>query len=419
MTAPFHPVEQEELMAYLDAELSPERAALVSAHLETCDACRDLATQFRSVSARMATWEIEPAPDSLAQPVEAALTARPHEAAKAGGGGWWPLRLLPRAVSAHAWQFAAAGLVLVVAAVVFGPPLRLARKMPSEAGARAAQSPARLPFGGSGAPAGARAAQPNTFDKPETQEPAWAPPDRAQPAAAAAPRPMIARTASVRVLTRDFDRARADLDRILRDHKGYAAQLDVSGGRESGRTLNATLRVPASDLDAVLAALKGLGTVQEESQNAEDVLQPYADLEARLANARHTEGRLADVLRQRTGTVRDVLEVEREIARVRGEIEQMEAQRKNLARRVELATVRLQVSEQQTASLDLGPVSTGTRLRNATIDGYRAAIESALGLLLFSLSEGPRVLFWGGVLILLAWPLKIAWRRATSPLRPR
>ena len=88
MTAPSHPVGQEEVMAYLDAELLPERAAFVSAHLETCDACRDLATQFRSVSAQMATWEIERAPDSLAQPVEAALTTRPHEAAKAGRGGW-------------------------------------------------------------------------------------------------------------------------------------------------------------------------------------------------------------------------------------------------------------------------------------------------------------------------------------------
>lgn len=418
MTAPSHPVGQEEVMAYLDAELSPERAALVSAHLETCDACRDLATQFRSVSAQMATWEIEQAPDSLAQPVEAALTARSRDTAKAHGTGWWPFPILARAVSAHAWQLAAAVLVLAGAAVVFGPPLRLARKVPFGAGARVAQSSARQPFGGSSAPA-PRATPANTIDKPETLEPPSAPLDRARPAAAAAPRPMIARTSSVRVLTREFDRARADLDRILRDHKGYAAQLDVSGDRESGRTLNATLRVPASDVDAVLAALKALGTVQEESQSAEDVLQPYADLEARLANARHTEGRLADVLRQRAGTVSDVLEVEREIARVRGEIEQMEAQRKNLARRVELATVRLQVSEQQTASLDLGPVSTGTRLRNATIDGYRAAIESALDLLLFILREGPRLAFWGIVLILLAWPLRIVWRRATSPSRPR
>jgi hypothetical protein len=417
MTAPSHPVGQEEVMAYLDAELLPERAALVSAHLETCDACRDLATQFRSVSAQMATWEIEPAPDNLARPVEAALTARPRDTAKDHRTGWWPLRLVPRAVSAHAWQLAAAVLVLAIVAVVLGPPLRPARKMPSQADDRVAQSPARLPFGGSGAPA--PRTQANTIDKPETLEPPSAPLDRAQPAAAAAPRPMIARTSSVRVLTRDFDRARANLDRILRDHRGYAAQLDVSGDRESGRTLNATLRVPAPDIDAVLAALKALGTVQEESQNAEDVLQPYADLEARLANARHTEGRLADVLRQRTGTVGDVLEVEREIARVRGEIEQMEAQRKNLALRVELATVRLQVSEQQTASLDLGPVSTGTRLRNATIDGYRAAIESALNLVLFILQEGPRLVFWGIVLILVAWPLKIFWRRATSPLRPR
>ncbi len=71
----------------------------------------------------------------------------------------------------------------------------------------------------------------------------------------------------------------------------------------------------------------------------------------------------------------------------------------------------------QTASLDMGPVSTGTRLRNAMIDGYRTAIESALDLLLFLLREGPRLVFWGIVLIGLAWPLRIAWRTSGSRLR--
>jgi uncharacterized protein DUF4349 len=47
------------------------------------------------------------------------------------------------------------------------------------------------------------------------------------------------------------------------------------------------------------------------------------DIEARLANGRNTEKRLGEVLRNRTGKVSDVLEVEREIARVREEIERL------------------------------------------------------------------------------------------------
>jgi len=69
-------------------------------------------------------------------------------------------------------------------------------------------------------------------------------------------------------------------------------------------------------------------------------------LVARLKNSRATEQRLVDILRQRPGKVSEVLEVEQEIARVRGEIEQMEADRKSLETRVQFATVKLQVNEE-------------------------------------------------------------------------
>lgn len=58
-----------------------------------------------------------------------------------------------------------------------------------------------------------------------------------------------------------------------------------------------------------------------------------------LANGKHTEQRLTEILRTRTGKLQDVLKVELEIDRVRGEIEQMEAEKKELGKRVAFATL--------------------------------------------------------------------------------
>ena len=46
MTTRHHPIEAEELMAYLDGELAPDQAAIAAAHLETCMECQQIATDL-------------------------------------------------------------------------------------------------------------------------------------------------------------------------------------------------------------------------------------------------------------------------------------------------------------------------------------------------------------------------------------
>jgi uncharacterized protein DUF4349 len=94
--------------------------------------------------------------------------------------------------------------------------------------------------------------------------------------------------------------------------------------------LVAALRVPADQLAPTVAEIKGLGRVEAESQGGEEVTSQYIGIDARLTNARNTEQRLTDLLRQRTGKLADVLAVELELGPVRGEIERMEAENKSL-----------------------------------------------------------------------------------------
>ena len=220
--------------------------------------------------------------------------------------------------------------------------------------------------------------------------------------------PMIARTAGLTLTTKEFDKTRASLEETLKRHGGYLGELKVSAPADAGRTLTATLRIPAPQLEQAMAELKKLGRVEDESQGGEEVTQQYVDLQARLANGKHTEQRLTEILRTRTGKLQDVLKVELEIDRVRGEIEQMQAEKKELSKRVAFATLNTMVKEEYHAKLEAAPPSTGSRFRNAAVDGYNTVVEGLIDVGLFLLSVGPSLLLWAAILF---FPARWAWKK--------
>jgi DNA repair ATPase RecN len=221
---------------------------------------------------------------------------------------------------------------------------------------------------------------------------------------------MIVRTASLKLLTKDFDKTRAALEDVVRRHHGYSAQLTVGSESGSAHKLSATFRVPADQVDAAIAEIKQLAHVEQESQSGEEVTEQYVDLAARLSNARRTEQTLLEVLEKRTGRLSDVLEVEQELARVREQIERMEAELKSLQNRVSFATLQVELREEYEEQLEITP-SLGRRLGNAVVEGFRTAADSLVSLVLFLLSVGPFLLLWA---LILFWPARYVWRRVRA-----
>ena len=160
-------------------------------------------------------------------------------------------------------------------------------------------------------------------------------------------------------------------------------------------------------MPAALGELKAIGHVTSESQAGEEVTAEHADLVARLKNSRESEARLQDILRTRTGKVSDVLEVEQEMARVRGEIEQMESELKTLDHRVDFATVTLAISEEYKAKVSDSTPSIATRFHNALVAGYENVSNSALDLLFWFAEYLPLIIFWLAILVA---AIIIVWR---------
>jgi hypothetical protein len=362
-----HPIAQEELMAYLDGELSPDRAATAADHLVRCRACQDVAADLQSVSRRLMAWPVEAPHGQITGAMAAALAEpRPSSTRQISRASKWVMGLV-----------AACVVVLVLASV--------APKVMPQRNRFGAPQPAK------------RIRQPMALLEPSATVDSI----RTQ-------NPMIAHTAQLTLTTREFEKARGAVENILKRHKGYIGHLNVYARAGDGRSLDATLRVPADQLDPTMAEIKRLGRVETESQSGEEVTSQYIDLDARLANGGNTEKRLTDLLRQRTGKLADVLSVELELGRVRGEIERMEAEKKSLTNRVDFATLNATMREDYQAMVPVGPFSMFARFRNAAVDGYRSTVESMIFAIAFLLAFGPVLLVWAAILF---FPARLLWRR--------
>src|SRR5881227_3443199 len=108
------------------------------------------------------------------------------------------------------------------------------------------------------------------------------------------------------------------------------------------------------------------------------------------------------------GRLRKSSKWKKESARVRGEIEQMEAEQQTLEHRVSFATIDLKLAEEYKAQLTTPAPSVAMQLRNACVDGFRSAFDSLLALVLFLAESGPTLLLW---LIILSFPGWLLWRR--------
>jgi len=433
MNTSTHPVAPEEVMALLDGELGSERKEFVARHVEQCSECAMVATDLRGVAQALSDWKVAP----ISQKLQAGILG---SAQRRGLDGKIPgPRLFVRASfwGRKQWFVGLAGTTAVAAlTILLFVPHRVLQKTNSatEAKTALAISPAvpqrSAPIDGNTAKLAGDAL-------------ATVPGNGGGSGAGYAPRastttanaimgvgsgsgagvgagavdgqvdqlnsgPMIARTVSLSLVVKDFAAARAMLDGILARHHAYAADLAVNTAEGQPRNLQASLRVPAPELAGALSELKSLGRVENESQSGEEVTQQHADLVARLKNSRETEQRLQAILQERTGKIGDVLAVEQEIARVRGEIEQMEAEQQSLEHRVDFAAVNLSLSEVYKAQLVPPAISFGTRLHNGLVAGYHNAAETLFGMVLFFAESGPVLVIW---LLIFGLPVLFLWRR--------
>ena len=189
----------------------------------------------------------------------------------------------------------------------------------------------------------------------------------------------IVSNASVVIEVENVRPAMAQLRAIAEGLGGFVEQLSTSGGPEP-RQGNATVRVPGADVFTALERIEALGEVLGEAAGSEDVSSDLIDLEARLCSEQTKEASFLELL-DRTASVSEVLNVERELSRVRTEIERIEGQLSFLERRVSLATIVVSLQIPAEAAIDPPAASMHVEVDDAGLasDDVKAMVSAVGG----------------------------------------
>ena len=196
---------------------------------------------------------------------------------------------------------------------------------------------------------------------------------------------MIIRTGQAFIEVKDVDAAVLRVRQLAAQVSGYVTSSSMSGGREQIRQATLEIKVPSTKYDEAVSSLSDIGKVETVNTNAQDVGEEFVDVTARVNNARRLEERLITLLSNRTGRLDEVLRVERELARVREEIERYEGRLRYLTSRVALSTLTITVHE---PSPLLGrnpgnnPIIAALRRAWRNFVGLVAAVIASLGILI-------------------------------------
>ena len=156
---------------------------------------------------------------------------------------------------------------------------------------------------------------------------------------------MLIRTGHAFIEVEKVDPAVIKIRQLAVQVGGYITNSSISGGRDQIRQATLELKIPAAQYDQAVGSLSTIGKVETVASNAQDVGEEFVDVTARVTNARRLEERLISLLANRTGKLDEVLRVERELARVREEIERYEGRLRFLTSRVAMSTLSITVHE--------------------------------------------------------------------------
>lgn len=219
--------------------------------------------------------------------------------------------------------------------------------------------------------------------------------------------------AEVDLVVEQFEPLPGQVEAAVKQHGGFISASNISGAPGHPRTGRWTIRVPVERFVEFLAAVRQLGEVRSTNSTSDDVTAEYYDVEARIRNKQQEEERLLKLLADATGKLEEILAVERELSRVRGEIEQAQGRLRMLKDVTDLTTVTVSVTEIKDYVPEEAPTYL-TRVRRAFGASTTVLVDTAQALSLVAVALVP----WLPLpllLVLLVLGIRRARRRSSAP----
>ncbi|MFH1646735.1 MAG: DUF4349 domain-containing protein [Chloroflexota bacterium] len=176
---------------------------------------------------------------------------------------------------------------------------------------------------------------------------------------------MVIRTGDLSLVVTDVAGAIEQITRLAESYNGFVVSSNV--WQERDRMMgNIAIRVDAAHFDDAIHGLHGLAVeVRQESTSGQDVTEEYIDLSSRLKNLEAAEAQLLKLMEQ-AGKVSDILEVQRELVKTRGEIEQTRGRMQYLEQSSSMSFIQVRLEQSKLTvefSADSRNVKEGVRIQ--------------------------------------------------------
>lgn len=208
----------------------------------------------------------------------------------------------------------------------------------------------------------------------------------------------VIRTAYVTVRVVDVTAGVTDLRSAVTAAGGTISTEDVSN-YDGSQTATLTVRVPAEDLDAFLAGLADLGTIEQSSISAADVTTQVIDLDARISSLTGSIARLTE-LQSQAADVADLVAVETELANRQAELESLQSQRAYLGDQVAMSTVTI------TLVPEIGAVTATPDFLRGLETGWNALLSTAGVLVTAAGFIIPFAIVIGIIVLVIRWIIR-------------
>lgn len=154
-------------------------------------------------------------------------------------------------------------------------------------------------------------------------------------------------TIQIEVEKGSFEKVFFQVASLAEQNKGYVSNSqsysDADGNMTSGQI---TIKVDKANFDAVLNKIKAMGKVQNVNITVSDVTQEYVDNESRLKNLDSQRTSLINLM-EKSATVKDSIEIQRELSNVEGQIEIIKGRQNYLDNLIAYSTIDVTLAEPQ------------------------------------------------------------------------
>ncbi len=188
--------------------------------------------------------------------------------------------------------------------------------------------------------------------------------------------------ASVSIELEDVKAGVAQVTIIAQQANGFVSDSSSSSRGDRDRA-SITIRVPNDAFTSTIAAIQLLGDVRSTQTTSDDITEEFTDLTIRRDNLLKQEERFLEIL-DVADTVSDILEIERELGRVRSDIERLTGRINFLANLVAFSTI--QTSFVQPATTPLPSYNIGEIFRNGLsilLNSFRIILDIFFALVPF------------------------------------